>query len=218
MGECTKPPSEQIQDAIDAPLRAGQNLPIQGAWVTYVKPWDPANPAGFFLQADLRGPALFVEVDPASLSPAPAVGDEVELIVTEMASLNDLPRARALENWSRVSSNNPVRDLIQNLSWAKDVVTALDSYNSELISVTGTVYGEPVTSGEWHRSWGIETLGGLRDPRLKVRLPINISETLRPGCEVELTATPMWRFRDVAQFCAWDLHGDDDDNVAVNCP
>jgi hypothetical protein len=213
-GNCINP-SRQIQDAIDALPGSGLNLPIQGAWVTYVKPDDGTDPAGFFLQRDRLGPALFVAVNPASLNPMPAVGDEVALTLTATEVVNALPRGLSLTDWSRVGSGKPVDTLIQNLSGATDVVTALDSYNSELITAGGTIWGGPASSGEMHETWWIATQGlPDNESNLRVRLPLNVSGQVSIGCSVEVNATPMWRYFAEAQFCAWR----DDDHVTVSCP
>ena len=78
--------SAQIQaarDAADGPV----SLPVGSAIVTYVtSSYSAIDPAGFFIQAEKTGPALFVAVDPATLTPAPAAGDVVDLTITEMST------------------------------------------------------------------------------------------------------------------------------------
>src|SRR5690242_540777 len=74
------PQSDGIAAARAAADGTALSLAIRGATVTYEKPQigNPSNdPAGFTIQAVRPGPALFVAVDPATLTPIPAVGDVV---------------------------------------------------------------------------------------------------------------------------------------------
>ncbi|HMG19780.1 MAG TPA: hypothetical protein VK607_00635, partial [Kofleriaceae bacterium] len=78
---------------------AGLALAIHGATITYQKPQigNPSNdPAGFTIQAARLGPALFVAVDPATLSPAPAVGDVVDFTISSKTTVSGEPRAAAI--------------------------------------------------------------------------------------------------------------------------
>src|SRR5690606_22320705 len=61
------------------------NLPVAEALVTYVFD-DPDHPEvrGFFVQATKLGPAVFVRVDPGSISPRPEVGDLVSFTATQV--------------------------------------------------------------------------------------------------------------------------------------
>ena len=60
------------------------SLPIDHALVTYVRPAVLPDPAGFFLQAEQTGPAVFVAIDPTTLSTVPAPGDDVSMTVTSV--------------------------------------------------------------------------------------------------------------------------------------
>lgn len=73
-------PSDQIKVVRDAPV--GPQIPslvIDGARLTCVRPKIGADPAGFFPQADMMGPAIFVALDPSNLTATPEVGDEIRL-------------------------------------------------------------------------------------------------------------------------------------------
>src|SRR5450432_3485643 len=62
------------------------SLPIDHAFVTYVRPAVSTDPAGFFLQAEQTGPAVFVAIDPSTLSTTPAPGDDVSMTVTSVGN------------------------------------------------------------------------------------------------------------------------------------
>ncbi|WP_216612430.1 hypothetical protein [Myxococcus xanthus] len=71
--------------------------------------------AGFFLQAEQEGPALFVEVDPLTLSPAPQAGARVRVTVSEKSLVNGQVRAR-ISAYAVLSTGHSLSDLVQDVS------------------------------------------------------------------------------------------------------
>jgi len=180
-------------------------LPVQGGWVTYVRPAIGDDPAGFFVQADVMGPALFVAVDPTTLTPAPAVGDVVSFDVDETELAVGQHRTLAISNFSVTANGQNVSTLVQDLSAATDVVSALDAYDNELLSIAGTLTGAYRFAGNGHQRIQLATAGLPTEPNLSFRAPDGLiaSLGLLPGCDIQITATPMWRFNSNAQVSAW---------------
>ena len=209
--------SEQIAAARAAADGTGLSLPIHGALVTYVKAAVGNDAAGFVLQADRIGPALFVKVDPATLSPAVAVGDSVNLTVTALdSSVSSIKMATAINGYSRVSAGNPVTSLVQDLSSATDIVSNLGGYECELIRLSGTVAGPFAYGGSGHQSAPFSTSGVPNDTNLKVRLAQTLKESLglEQGCSFTINYGVMWRHNAQAQPSAYSAA----ELTNVNCP
>jgi hypothetical protein len=210
--------SAQLQAARDAADGAGLALPIQGAFVTHVRPAAiGADPAGFTLQGQRAGPALFVAVDPATLYPTPVlVGDQVDLTVTAMATVDGRRQAAAITGYARVAWDQPVSTFVKDLSSATDVVTGLDGYEAELATLTGDVRSDFSGSGSAFVQAGFGTAALPNEPLLVLRLPTTLRDAadLALGCRVTVSAVPLWRSGTTAQATAWaaaDLH-------VVTCP
>ena len=182
-------------------------LPLRGAWVTYVRPQIGNDPAGFFVQAAPTGPALFIAVDPETVDPSPAVGDAVGLAVAATARQDGQLRATAISGFTRLSGSNDVASWVQDLSAAADVVIDLEAYESELITVTGTITGAFERAGAEHRRIRLATEGLRDDPNLSFRVVSDVVDALGllPGCTVAIGPTPMWRFGAIAQPSAWRI-------------
>lgn len=212
MPDAATGPSAQIR-AVQMAAAGAVDLPIDGVLVSYVVPATAGataanDPAGFAVQADPTGPALFVAVDPATLMPAPAVGDRVSFRVTMTRSLNGGASrwASAVSSYMRASGSNPVDGLTQDLSNSADIVSALGSYEYELVRLTGSVTDNGSNAGAAFRSFAITTMGlPSGDANLRIRLPQTLAEMLgvRSGCRVTLGPTPLWRFTAQAQPSAW---------------
>ncbi|NVJ04040.1 chitobiase/beta-hexosaminidase C-terminal domain-containing protein [Myxococcus sp. AM001] len=194
--------SDQIQAVRDAPS-GPVNLVISGARITYLKPGVgnlTNDPAGFFLQAERAGPALFVPVDPSTLSPVPQVGDRVRVTVNGKSVVNGQMRA-TLSNFSVLGSGAPVTELLQDVSEV-DVTTGgtLPDYESEYISITGTI-GSPGFSaaGPGHLQAPFTTVGvpagstSASVLRLRLVEPLRDSLFLTSGCTLTVTS-PLWVF------------------------
>lgn len=194
--------SEQIQ-AVRTATNGSVNLVINGAWITYIKDGvgNLANDsAGFFLQAERVGPALFVPVDPSTLTPVPQVGDRVRVTVNAKSVVNGQTRAN-ISSLSVLSHGDPVSALLQDVSEV-DVTTGgtQPDYESEYVSITGTI-GSPGFSaaGEGHLHAPLTTVGvpsgsaSAASLRLRLVEPLRDSLALTSGCEVTVTS-PLWVF------------------------
>jgi hypothetical protein len=193
--------SQQIADVRAAPDgTAGLALPINGALVTYKKPLT-ASEVGFFVQAEQQGPAIFVAVDPATLSPVPNVGDRVNLTVDQVTTATGVKQVTALSAFSVVSTGNNVAGLRQDLTNANDlIVTGLTQthYQSELIRMnTVTLTSTISTSGAGHSQANISTPGYPNgDANLRIRLPTTLvtSLDLVQTCVININNGVMWQF------------------------
>ena len=189
---------------------------IDYALVTYTKPLTgSSDPAGFFLQSEKTGPALFVAVDPTTLSPAPKVGDRVRLRATEKATVSGLVRVTKLDTFTVHASGESVEFLVNDVSNV-DLVANVSNFESELISVSGTVASTFATAGAGHESASFVTMGNPTvNTNLKLRLTPEVKDALdvTPDCAVT-TIAPLWRLNAVAQPSAWAA----DDVTALSCP
>ncbi len=176
------------------------NLGIQGVYVTYRKPEVGLDPAGFFVQADALGPALFI-VSTSSVS----VGDQVGFRVTRMATQDAQRRALEITDLVVQNSGFDVTVLSQDLSAAPNVTANLGDYESELVVVTASITQAPGNGGVGHRGMDIETSALRGDPNFELRLPIALHDQLGldEGCEFTVAHTPLWRFNAKAQVSAW---------------
>ncbi len=192
------------------------NLPIDKAIVTYVKAAVGTDPAGFFIQAEKAGPAIFVAVDPTTLSPVPVAGDEVSFKVTAVANVSSLREVVALTGWARSAQGKDLTALLQDISAAANVVTALDSYESEYIKMTATTAAAFGSAGTGFVSAQITTNGiGSPSTSFRVRVPQTVQDSLDLSLNCSFTLTgAMWRFTTQAQPSGWV----DGDVSAITCP
>jgi hypothetical protein len=190
----------EVRAAADGPV----NLSIDGALITAVKPRIGSavnDPAGFFLQAERNGPAIFVEVEPSSLFPVPVSGERVNVTVSERVTVNGQARAK-ISGYGALSFGNPLDGLVQDVS-NLDLPTNLDAYESEYISISGTIGSTGfVTSGTGHVQAPLVTAGvpegSASAPNLKLRVEETLKDTLdlAPQCAVTVVS-PLWRFTTV---------------------
>lgn len=218
--DATPTPSGWIALARAAADGSGLSLTIEDATVTYLKPvgGTPANdPAGFTIQAEQQGPALMIAVDPATLTPAPAVGDVVSFTITTKATVAGQPRATAITGFTVASSGADVGALAQDVSAAADLVSALGTYDSELIDVTGAIAADFTAAGSGFVQAQITTAGiGTASSSLTLRVPTTIRDgyDLVMGCNFTLDNTPVHRFNAVAQLSAFVTA----DYTLTDCP
>ena len=192
------------------------DISLSGVFVTYIKPEAGSEPAGFFVQAHRVGPALFVAVDPSTLSPSPAIGDEIDIAIAEMSSADGMRRATAASSVAINSSGNDLSSLTQDVSDVDDLVRALDTYESELIRIQATVVADFVDAGDSYVTASIESAGVSGDLDLQLRQPATVQErtNLLDTCVVDVVGTPLWRLFDTAQ-----VHiGDPGDIETAACP
>ncbi|HYI00602.1 Ig-like domain-containing protein [Hyalangium sp.] len=198
--------SSQIQAFINKPIGTiDPPITIENAFVTYIKPALGADVAGFFLQAEPDGPAMFVAVDATTLQVQ--VGDRVTLTVGEVLRLGgELEAASALSGFTPVGRGYPVQNLntatppglAVDRSGANDLQTQLlTQYESELISLTGTIVSAPAASGGGHVAFNITTAGMTTSANtFRLRVPDTLPDAidLVQTCGFTLKAGPMWRF------------------------
>ncbi len=189
-------------------------LPVRNVIVTYVRGAEPPDPAGFFVQAERTGPALFVAIDPAVFTPTPAVGDVVDFDVTETTVSGGQLRVTMLTGFTRDSTGADVSALVQDLSAATDVVTALDSYESELITISGRLTDASFGAGGAYKQIRLRTTG-VDAPELTLRATDTIfgDAGLRDGCIVTIGPSPLWRYNARAQAQAYVM----DDVTVTSC-
>ncbi|WP_426734811.1 Ig-like domain-containing protein [Myxococcus faecalis] len=205
--------SEQITAFLNADPEGTINHAVNGAYVTFIKPAVPgqnndSDPVGFFLQAEPNGPAMFVS-DAAALSQV-SVGDRVSLTVTAKEVASELKEASTVTNFTRISQGHGVNSLIVDRSSATDLITGLDTYAYELISLTGTLTDSGNGQGAGFTGYRFTTTGmTTAADGLRLRLPTGFAQSLElaPGCQFTAVG-PMWRFGATAQpsaFAASDI-------------
>ncbi|WP_305070698.1 Ig-like domain-containing protein [Myxococcus sp. XM-1-1-1] len=209
--------SDQIDDFLGAAAGA-LNQPINGAYVTFIKPAVPgqatSEQVGFFLQAEPNGPAMLV-TDAAALSQV-SVGDRVSLTVTEKLVNNAIKEAKTVTNFTRLSQGHSVASLAVDRSGAADLVSGLDTYEYELISLTGTISDAGTAQGAGFIGFTFTTTGQTSAVNaLRARLPTGLAQSLdvTVGCQFRLVG-PVWRFTTNAQPSAFSAS----DFTITNCP
>nr|QKW93813.1 hypothetical protein [Vitiosangium cumulatum] len=223
------PPSEiSAQIAYVRSLADGPTVAIiNSALITYTKPLTgtvTADPAGFFLQAEKNGPAIFVAIDPTTLGPGLKVGDRVYLRVTEKKMLNaGFVAVTAIDTTSSyvVSRGESVEFLRNDVSNVDLATNSGADYESELISLSGTVASTFTAGGTGHVSANVVTLGNPTPTNnLKLRLTTTVQDTLdvAQNCAITVKA-PLWRFvsgttTTQAQPSAWSTQ----DLTVLSCP
>jgi hypothetical protein len=196
-------PPPMIVDGTIADVRAATDgaigFKLSGVTVTYVKPQvgDPtSDPAGFTIQVDLAGPAIFVAVDPTTLPIVPVAGDVVDLTVTQKATVGGQPRVTAVSAITRLSQGADLSAITQNVSASTDLVTALGTYDSELVTVTGTLTGTAGSSGAGFSKFEINTAGITGVTALQLRAPTALMSSIdmTTGCTITATQVPFSEF------------------------
>jgi hypothetical protein len=219
--------SAQIASFLDAGVGALEfPQPIEGAYVTYLKPaaTDAGTETGFFLQAEPDGPAMFVS-DTTAI-PSVKVGDRVNLKVTDKALITGIRAATTVTDLLKLSENHPVQNLAtatppgllvdRSALPTTDLVDKIDTYESELIALTGTVATNPEFAGGGHSSMRITTAGiPAPNNNFRLRMPATLATelTLSTGCIFTLKG-PMWRFNAQAQPSVYSTS----DITVASCP
>lgn len=190
------------------------NLPIDHALVTYVRPVVGTDPAGFFLQAEQTGPAVFVAIDPTTLTPVPAVGDDVSLTVTTAENVVSLHEITAISGLKVNSHGNDIAPLLRHVGSAADLVSKLDNYESEYIELDGFIAS--AFGGSAGSVSAEVTTAAFASPSstLKLRIPPEVQThyDVELTCQFSLTGI-MWRFGKNAEPSGWA----DADLTTVTC-
>ncbi len=201
-------PAADIAAARATANGTGLSLRVEGALVTAVKPNLGSNdPAGFFVQGSQTGPALFIRVDPASLTPdSPVAGDRVSFTVTELGTTAGLKQAQAITAYARLSTGNSLTGWSQEVSSATNLISGLAGYESELLAFTATISNAFASGGAPFVSAQITTAGQTANTDLRLRVLDTVRDALElgVGCTVTVTGVPMWRFNAQAQPLIWE--------------
>ncbi|WP_342374615.1 chitobiase/beta-hexosaminidase C-terminal domain-containing protein [Myxococcus stipitatus] len=203
--------SSQISIVRDSTPSPTQPRPIDGAFITFVKPdvgTTPLEPEGFFLQAETAGPALFVEVPLASLNPVPVGGERVRVQVNRLIRSTVFRAGIDPASFTVLGTGYPVKALAQDVSGVV-LPTSIPQYSSELVTLRGELVGTYTSDGTGSgfssirlATVGVPT-GSTYDYRLLFRLPeLEQSPELTPGCRVAFT-TPLWANGAYAQPTLW---------------
>lgn len=210
---------QAVRDAADGALDPA--LPIEGAFVTFIKPAVTGSNElpGFFVQAEAQGPALFVS-DATALA-AVAVGDRVSFSVSSKATTGGLRSAATVTGTTVISQGHPVQTqstatpaglaVNRSADTADTLVAGLDSVESELTYLTGTIAAAGSGIGAGFTGFQITTAGvtaGAANFRLRVPAALATDLDIIQGCTFTLNAGPIWRFDANAQpsaFTASDL-------------
>ncbi|MDP1828916.1 MAG: Ig-like domain-containing protein [Archangium sp.] len=185
---------------------AGLSTPvdISAATVTYLRPTFGTETAGFFVQASAMGPAIFVLVDPTTLTPAPQVGDSVAFTATGYSMLNGLAQITALTNWSRLSTGGSVTSLTQDLTASATIPADLGSLESELISIRAVLDGGFSNAGApFVAAFVTTTANPVGNVRFRTPQAVVDAVDLERGCDITVGPTPLWRFTAQPQPSAW---------------
>jgi hypothetical protein len=207
-------------NANDGGLVLSMALPVEDVFVTYLRPavaGQQFDPAGFFVQAEPAGPALFVAVDPAATSPTLAVGDKVSFTVTAVDLDTGFHEATQITGLARSTSGNSLASFVQDLTNVADIVSMVGNYESELSKETMTITGNFSSSGPGYVAANATTPAVTNQGgKLKVRLPAGVRADLNVtnGCVIAIGPTPFYRFNANAEPSAW-LDGD---LSVVSCP
>ena len=180
------------------------NLAINGVTVTYVKPALGSDLAGFTIQHAQTGPALLVEVDPTTLTPAPNVGDVVNFTITQMGTVANQRRAQTIGSYTRQSTGASIAALTQDVS-ATDLVTSAGSYDAEIVTASGAIAAVFAASGTGFQSATFSTAGSSGNALLKLRAPASMvdSADLVNGCQLTATRVPFAAVNSMAVIGAY---------------
>lgn len=212
-------PGDGIAGAIASPDGTGLSLPIHHVTVTYTKPQIGSmtnDPAGFWIQAQQSGPGLFVAVDPATLSPAPVVGDVVDFTITQMGTVAMERRAAAIDSFTRVSQGADVSALATDISSATDLTTNIAMYDARIVNVTGTFADAPASSGTGFQKMTLTTAGITGDTNLQLRAPATLvnAQDLAAMCQIQAHAVPVSRFNAAVEIGVYNAS----DFTLSSCP
>lgn len=162
------------------------------------------DPAGFFVEGP--GGAIFVAIDPATVSPTPQPGDNIYFTATRGEVHARARWLTGVTNYGRIRSGETYpAEHVLDLSRAVSIVSGLDEYEHKLIRVRGTIVGDFVDAGVGFESAQITTEGipaATPDLVLRVAVAVRSGMDLRRGCAFT-TVSPLWRTNAQAQVHAW---------------
>jgi hypothetical protein len=193
-----------LRSQADGPL----SVPLTRLLVTYLKPAVGTEAAGFFVQQGTAPPstAIYVAIDPATLSPAPQVGDQLSFTATSLGTVNGMREILSLADYSLDASGEVVGGIAQNVS-PQDFtsVTTLNNYEAEFIFLDATTAGAFTATGDYVQA--PITTQGVSSPSASFQFRTSgalvSGAGLSPGCSLGIGPSPLWRTNNTAQPTAW---------------
>lgn len=189
--------SEQIQALLDAAASAtgpvALSVLVEDATVTMIKPAFGPEAAGFFIQADQAGPAIFVKLADATTV---VRNDFVTLRATTVEVVSGVAMVTAYTELDVQSGAGDADRLIQDVSGA-DLVNGYAGLANEHVAFEAEIVSDFVFAGEGYSSAQIVTSGvPVASDGLKLRLPTTLVEQLAlgPSCLIEVSRGVIWRF------------------------
>jgi hypothetical protein len=218
-GMCSSRVSAQIRAVRSAPDSSSLDLPVEEAMVTYLRPTVEGEPAGFFVQGDPTGPAIFVALAPVSLDPPARAGSRVSFRVTEKAvDASGAVKVVAIDAWNVKEVDQPLDAFVQDLTGLSkaDIVDHLDDYESELISISGTIAHVWEPTGGFVSMQYSTTGMPIAGLGIELRIPALVADDLNlaQGCTFELSNGVMWRQADLARLSGYR----EADFTNITCP
>lgn len=209
------PVQQGIEGARQAPY-GPTYIEISQVLITYVKPAVEYEPAGFFVQREPTGPALFVAVDPAELGASLAAGDRVSFVIWELAPYSGMRMATSITDIVVHTRGNDVSELAQVVSDESDLISALDSYEGELVTLQLRVTGLLIQDLDGYMTARIETPAIPDGDAIRLRVPPSLQSfaRLEPNCEAVVIAQPLWRSVSFPKVTAWHF----DELASLSCP
>lgn len=188
---------------------------ISGAVVSYTKESFGGDVAGFFLQAEQQGPAIFVRIDPTVTAPALNTGDVVTLDATAFELFQGRVEVIGIANLTVDGVGYDVTTLTQDVN-SLDIVSGLDSYAAELVTTDLLVTSDFTTAGNGFLGANVDTAAVIGNASLLLRIPeqVNTALSLGNGCSLTVSHTPLWRLFSQAQLSAWNVS----EISNTNCP
>ncbi|HIE71485.1 MAG TPA: hypothetical protein EYP98_15650, partial [Planctomycetes bacterium] len=176
------------------------NLAVGTVMVTVARPEHGRDVAGFFVQANPTGPAIFVAHNPAANGIQ--AGTLLSFTATECADSYGQRIVTSLIDLV-LSGQGNVGDMLQDVNAADDLESALGDYEAEYLGADVTLTGGMGFAGNSFSGAPIST-AGMPDSGLILRLPDTLQTRLQlvEGCSLTIKG-PMWRYRDTAQLSAY---------------
>ena len=193
------PASLQLEAVILSPVGA-VDLTVENVLVTFVKPSDTGDEAGFAVQAEKDGPALYVVATAATPAVTPTVGDRISFHVTAKEESFGAARATTIDNFSTSATDIDIEPLRKDVSVSTVLASEIQLYESELIHIEGTIAGSWEAAATGHQrapltTAGITTTAVAGAGGLWLRLPVPLFDLAgaNEGCTVTLDGI-LWRF------------------------
>ena len=191
---------------LDAVIRASPgavDLPVSDLIVTLVKP-EASGEAGFFVQSERGGPAVFVLA--SATSTVPLAGDRVSFRVTQKRIESFSSQVAALDGWQTHARGVDLEPLRLDVTMAADLASAVQVYESTLVRAEVTIQGDWVNAARGHLRAAVHTRGGTSTtgPELAVRLlaPPFDPAAYPVGCTFDLDGI-VWRYGDQVQLSTY---------------